>query len=126
MLPLANLNHKGTADVQCPKCRIDNPGTSRFCAECGTQLQQIKDIDIYSTETLEIPREELTPGATFAGRYQVIEELGKGGMGKVYKVFDKEINAKVALKLLKPEIVTDKNTIERFRNELKVARDISH
>jgi len=112
--------------MQCPKCRIDNPDTSRFCAECGTQLQQTKDIHIYATETLEIPREELTPGSTFAGRYQVIEELGKGGMGKVYKVFDKEINAKVALKLLKPEIAPDKNTIERFRNELKVAREISH
>jgi len=126
LLPLANLNHKGTADVQCPQCRIDNPDTSRFCAECGTQLQQTKDIHIYSTETLEIPREELIPGSTFAGRYQVIEELGKGGMGKVYKVFDKEINAKVALKLLKPEIAPDKNSIDRFRNELKVARDISH
>jgi len=112
--------------VQCPKCRIDNPDTSRFCAGCGTQLLQTNDIPIYATETLEIPREELTPGSTFAGRYQVIEELGKGGMGKVYKVFDKEISAKVALKLLKPEIGTDKNTIERFRNELKVAREITH
>jgi len=112
--------------MKCPKCRIENPGTSRFCAECGTQLQQTEDIHISSSETLEIPKEELIPGSTFAGRYQVIEELGKGGMGKVYKVFDKEINAKVALKLLKPEIVTDKNTIERFKNELKVARDISH
>jgi serine/threonine protein kinase/Tol biopolymer transport system component len=112
--------------VKCPKCRLDNPDTSRFCAECGTELQQAKNIDIYATETLEILKGELTPGSTFAGRYQVIEELGKGGMGKVYKVFDREINAKVALKLLKPEIVTDKNTIERFRNELKVARDISH
>src|SRR4030042_1303923 len=112
--------------MKCPKCRIDNSDTSRFCAECGTQLQQTEDIHIYATETLEIPKGELTPSSTFAGRYQVIEELGKGGMGKVYKVFDKEISAKVALKLLKPEIVTDKNTIERFRNELKVAREITH
>jgi len=112
--------------VQCPKCRLENPDTSRFCAECGTQIQQTKDIDIYATETLEIPKGELTPGSIFAGRYQVIEELGKGGMGKIYKVFDKEISAKIALKLLKPEIVADKNTVERFRNELKVAREISH
>ncbi|GAF90393.1 unnamed protein product, partial [marine sediment metagenome] len=58
--------------------------------------------------------------------YQIIEELGKGGMGKVYKAIDKEIDARVALKLIKPEIATDKKTIERFRNELKTARDISH
>jgi Tol biopolymer transport system component/tRNA A-37 threonylcarbamoyl transferase component Bud32 len=112
--------------MKCPKCRIEIPDTSRFCAECGTQLQPPKDIDIYATETLEMPKGELTPGSIFAGRYQVIEELGKGGMGKVYKVFDKEVSAKVALKLLKPEIVADKSTVERFRNELKVAREISH
>jgi len=47
-------------------------------------------------------------------------------MGRVYKVLDKEVNAKVALKLIKPEIASDKKTIERFRNELKVARDIAH
>jgi len=75
---------------------------------------------------METPKEELTTGSTFAGRYQIIEELGKGGMGRVYKVLDKEVNAKVALKLIKPEIASDKKTIERFRNELKVARDIAH
>lgn len=45
-------------------------------------------------------------------------------MGKVYKVLDKEINAKVALKLIKPEISADNKTIERFRNELKIARSL--
>jgi serine/threonine protein kinase/Tfp pilus assembly protein PilF len=47
-------------------------------------------------------------------------------MGKVYKVFDQEVQAKMALKLIKPEVSADKNTIDRFRNELKIARDISH
>ena len=53
------------------------------------------------TETLQTSVRELTTGAIFAGRYQVIEELGKGGMGRVYKVFDTEIREKIALKLLK-------------------------
>jgi len=47
-------------------------------------------------------------------------------MGKVYKAFDKEVNVRVALKLIKPDIAADKSTIDRFRNELKVAREISH
>jgi len=47
-------------------------------------------------------------------------------MGKVYKVFDQEVQAKMALKLIKPEISADKNTIDRFRNELRIARDVSH
>jgi serine/threonine protein kinase len=68
----------------------------------------------------------LATGSIFAERYEVIEELGKGGMGKVYKVFDKKIKEKVALKLLKPEIASDEETIERFRNELKYARKIAH
>ena len=69
---------------------------------------------------------ELLIGSVFAGRYQVLKELGKGGMGKVYEVWDSEINEQVAIKLLNPEIAGDQETLERFRNELKLARKISH
>ncbi len=110
--------------IKCPKCQTDNPDTLKFCGECGTQLPFSEDIGV--TATMEAPREELTTGSTFAGRYQIIEELGKGGMGKVYKVHDTEIKEKVALKLIKPEISVNKKTIERFQNELKFARKISH
>jgi len=78
------------------------------------------------TETMQTPIKELTTGSTFAGRYQIIEELGKGGMGRVYKVYDTEIKEKIALKLLKPEVGGDPEAIERFRNELKYARKIGH
>jgi serine/threonine-protein kinase len=111
--------------TQCPKCKAKNPDESVFCAKCGTQIRESEEKPL-PTQTIEAPKEELTTGSTFAGRYQIIEELGKGGMGKVYKVLDKEVNAKIALKLIKPEIAADKKTIERFRNELKTARDISH
>jgi serine/threonine protein kinase/tetratricopeptide (TPR) repeat protein len=109
---------------KCPECKSDNPGTAAFCADCGTQLPSLDDIEV--TETMETPREELTTGSTFAGRYQIIEELGKGGMGRVYKANDKDIDEKVAIKLIKPEISTDKKTIERFQNEIKFARKIRH
>jgi TolB-like protein/Tfp pilus assembly protein PilF len=56
----------------------------------------------------------------------VIEELGKGGMGRVYKAFDTETKEHVALKILNRDIVSDESVIERFRNELKFARRISH
>jgi serine/threonine protein kinase/Tfp pilus assembly protein PilF len=78
------------------------------------------------TKTLQAPIQKLTTGSTFANRYQIIEELGKGGMGKVYKVFDTKIKEKVALKLIRPEVAADKDTIERFSNELRLARKISH
>ena len=72
------------------------------------------------------PFEELTRGLVFAGRYEVIEEIGRGGMGKVYRVYDQKINEIVALKLIKPEIGFNEKAVERFKNELKVARRISH
>jgi serine/threonine protein kinase/Tfp pilus assembly protein PilF len=110
--------------VKCPKCRTNNPSDSKYCKECAAPLPSHSQDGV--TKTIEVPKEELTTGSIFAKRYQIIEELGEGGMGKVYKVFDKEVNAKVALKLIKPEIASDNKTIERFRNELKVARDIAH
>ena len=112
--------------MRCPECHFDNPDKTRFCGNCGTQLLPSEEVPLSRTETLRVPTRELTLGSTFAGRYHVIEELGRGGMGQVYKVVDKEINEMVALKILNPEIAADEETIERFRNELKLARKISH
>lgn len=112
--------------VKCPKCNAENLEESRFCHKCATPLPSPEDIAVSHTKTLETPKEELTTGSTFAGRYQIIEELGKGGMGKVYRVIDKKLNEEVALKLIKPGIASDKKTVERFSNELKLARKIVH
>jgi serine/threonine protein kinase/Tfp pilus assembly protein PilF len=112
--------------IKCPKCQAENPDTLNFCGGCGTQLPHSRDIHPKVTETLQTPIHELTSGSTFAGRYQVIEELGHGGMGRVYKVLDTDIKEKIALKLLRPEIALDKETVDRFSNELKLARKISH
>ncbi|UCE22279.1 MAG: protein kinase [Candidatus Aminicenantes bacterium] len=112
--------------IKCPECHTDNPSDSKYCKECASPLPSSEDISASSTKTAETPTDELTRGTTFAGRYEIIEELGKGGMGKVYRVFDKKIEGEVALKLVKPEIAADKKIIERFRNELKLAREIAH
>ena len=112
--------------VKCPKCHSENPETKQFCGECGTQLPPRQDVSWEFTETLDTPIKELGRGTTFAGRYEIIEELGKGGMGKVYRVEDQKIKAEIALKLIRPDISVDKKTIERFGNELKMTRMISH
>ncbi len=112
--------------IKCPKCDTDNPSDSKYCKECATPLPSPEEGSISPTKTLETPTEELTRGTTFAGRYEIIEELGKGGMGKVYRVVDKKLNEEVAMKLVKPEIASDKKTLERFSNELKLARKIVH
>jgi TolB-like protein/Flp pilus assembly protein TadD/tRNA A-37 threonylcarbamoyl transferase component Bud32 len=120
--------------TKCPACHFENPETVKFCGGCGAPLgghePNSPEFGIVSpasrTETLQTPIQELTTGSTFAGRYQVIEELGHGGMGRVYKVFDTQIKEKVALKLIRPEVAADRETIERFSNEIRLARRISH
>ena len=112
--------------MKCPKCNTENSDAQQFCGKCGIQLIPAQEISLTKTKIINAPLEEINTGSTFAGRYQIIEELGKGGMGRVYKANDTEIREKVALKLIKPEISGDKMTIERFRNELKYARKIRH
>jgi len=96
--------------VKCPKCQAENPETKKFCGECGTPLGLSGEPTESFTRTLETPVVGLTTGATFANRYQIIEELGQGGMGKVYKAIDMEIDARIALKLIKPEIAAEQKT----------------
>ncbi|MBN2409934.1 MAG: protein kinase [Candidatus Aminicenantes bacterium] len=113
--------------MKCPRCHADNPDDSAYCSRCGTQLiKPSPSASFTQTATFLAFPHELPVGGTFAGRYQVTEELGKGGMGRVYKAFDTEIGEHVALKVLKPEIAADESIVERFRNELKLARRISH
>jgi serine/threonine protein kinase/tetratricopeptide (TPR) repeat protein len=112
--------------MKCPKCNHKNPADTNFCGKCGAKISLTEKISISPTETLKAPTRELSIGSILASRYQIIQELGKGGMGSVYQVIDNELDEQVALKLLKPEIAADEETIERFRNELKLARKISH
>ena len=142
--------------AKCPECGYENPVDAIYCAQCANMIilkredlqsppepatqppsdlipEPPPEVDKEQeegppdlTKTIESPTDELTTGTTFAGRYQIIEELGKGGMGRVYKALDSEIDEKVALKLIRPEIAADEKTIRRFRKELKTARQISH
>ncbi|MFC2165087.1 protein kinase [Acidobacteriota bacterium] len=112
--------------MKCSKCQSENLPETNFCGKCGSPLIPLEQIQSMPTKTLMTSLRDLMIGSTFAGRYQVIEELGKGGMGKVYKVLDQKIEEKVALKLLNFEVSPGDKTLERFRNELKLARKISH
>jgi len=110
----------------CPECQADNRPDSRFCHKCATPLQIDKGGPVDQTLTLEYSPAGLARGTLFAGRYEIIEELGWGGMGRVYKVYDQKIGEVVALKVIHPEISVNAKAIDRFRNELRFARKIGH
>ena len=80
-----------------------------------------------------VPRALLIPASTdlalpapVTARYEIRREVGRGGMGVVYEALDRETGEVVALKVLRPEIVADTVAMERFKNELRVARRITH
>jgi len=112
--------------MKCPNCGFGNPENTKFCGNCATPLPSSEETMDARTETLSVPIADLNTGSVLAGRYEIIEELGKGGMGKVYKAFDREIDEKIAVKVIRPEIASNKTIIQRFQNELKMARKITH
>jgi serine/threonine-protein kinase len=66
------------------------------------------------------------PGTLLAQRYRVVSLLGRGGMGEVYRANDLLLGQTVALKFLPAQWASHEATLARFRNEVRIARQISH
>jgi tetratricopeptide (TPR) repeat protein/predicted Ser/Thr protein kinase len=116
----------------CPTCHTENSETAKFCNNCAAALRSSQDgsgarpLPPSATQTYETPSWDLPTGTIFGGRYQIIELLGRGGMGRVYRALDTKAHEEVAIKLIRPDIAEDKRTLERFVNEIKLAHKISH
>jgi serine/threonine protein kinase/tetratricopeptide (TPR) repeat protein len=68
----------------------------------------------------------LDPGAAFGSRYRIESLLGRGGMGQVYKALDLDLDRTVALKLIRPDLTSNPEALQRFKQELLLSSRISH
>jgi serine/threonine protein kinase/tetratricopeptide (TPR) repeat protein len=112
----------------CAHCHTPNPTNADRCSRCGSGL----NLDAQAAETaygatIEVSDSaSILTGADFGPRYHVEALLGSGGMGKVYKARDRELERTVALKVLRPDMMTDAEALQRFKHELLLASSISH
>ena len=107
----------------CTHCHTPNPTSADICSRCGSGLDIGADIGA----TLEVSDSaSINTGTDFGPRYHVESLLGSGGMGKVYKARDRELDRTVAIKVLRPDLMTDPMALQRFKHELLLASSISH
>jgi len=137
--------------AKCAVCGSELVGNVRFCSACGAPVANTDDvatIDFPTSPSPTPPRPpsssprsssrtsssaefllnegRFLPGRLIAGRYRIIALLGKGGMGEVYRADDLTLGQAVAMKFLPDEATSNEGLLERFRNEVRTARRVSH
>jgi serine/threonine-protein kinase len=113
-------------ELKCPACGRVSGFDVRFCATCGFRFKQ--DDDGTEGTRKRDTRDQADPlvGRTIADRYQIVELIGRGGMGVVYRVEHTRIAKAMAMKLLHGELARDKEVVRRFRREADAVSKLDH
>ncbi|MFO0595476.1 MAG: serine/threonine-protein kinase [Myxococcaceae bacterium] len=106
------------APLACPQCAKQLEGEPNYCPACGADLRGLSG----TSDTLDGPLKE----KLIDGRYRILEKLGEGGMGAVYKVEHVRMGKVAALKLMRPDHALDKALKGRFLQEARVVAKLSH
>ncbi len=123
----------------CPNCGIQNRRNVRFCPGCGAAMPSTEPLssDSSGASVDSLPRDtgprasrdmsaDDLVGYTLDNKYRIVEKIGSGGMGSIYKATRMHIGDTVAVKVLHPDSVGDKKAIERFRREAQAAARLKH
>jgi tetratricopeptide (TPR) repeat protein/predicted Ser/Thr protein kinase len=126
--PYIHIMAKGEDRLQCPQCYTLNPDDSQFCSKCGSSLSDVFETLTYgaSGQSEAEAAAQFAPGQIFDRRYRIIEEIGRGGMGRVFKAEDTGLHITVALKIIRPNLSSNPRFVEQFKKEMLLARSISH
>ena len=112
--------------MKCPRCHSENNDNSRFCGNCAALLAEEGQPSDSPTKTLATPLPFISKDKLIAGKYRIVEEIGRGGMGVVYKAEDLKLKRCVALKFLPPHLMDSLDLKERFLTEAQAAAALSH
>jgi len=111
--------------MYCSRCGTQNDDTSKFCRSCGldltttTPVGAVRDQHPDVTE-IDLVREQLRD------EYDILEELGRGGMAIVFKAREKQLERDVAIKVLPFSLAFDKEFVERFQREARTSAKLEH
>lgn len=104
----------------CPTCFRLFPAEGAFCSQDGTPLLSHEQVPS------QVDPDDRLLGTQVCGRYEMRRIVADGGMGRVYEARDMELDRRVAIKVLHPEVARDHVALERFKREYEISKDLPH